>query len=671
MARRKNNSINDNMEGVLEPAKELSKYGKEFNVAVASYDDSSTINQVKASCAAPGPSTSMRGNVATTINPVAQFTNIWNLSVAPYAYGSAATYSGGYGWNWGNGGGIMINTAIQLVQAAYTHIPKIRTTLDLLTELCVGDIILKGGTSQSRTFFENWFNKINLFDLQSQYYLEDWRSGNMFFYKLQTTLTKNTVKDFNQAFAGRVMPGQKLTIKYLLLNPAYVGISGLTTWVTPTYYVILNSFTLNAIFSDPSEANQKLIQNVPELREAYKQYKKPNSIPGNMVINLPLNAENVITCFTHRQGYENLVVPPFYGLMNIINNIIELEKLDLQINRQVLRATLLITMGNDELGSPSRTQIQNMQSLFQSESIAQVIVGDYTIKGEWLVPNIGELFDPKKYEHLERALDEGLNNILLGDGKYSSMSSKLDIFIKKLEYHRNAFLNYFLIPEMQNIAGEFGFKDIPVPEYAPLSLKEEATKMRIIAQMAQLGLLTADETMTALESGVLPDRSESIKNQKEYKKDRDEGLFAPMLGKPQENQGGRPGGSSAKQTTQKISPAGTVGASKKASPESLRHTMLAATNLEKKVESWAKKQYNIKKLTKEQNELVGSLVEQIIVNEPKTEWENKLNDYLDFSKKIDNTEIFGEINKLAVNIGQEPYAAALLYHSLFEIEEKE
>ncbi|MCK9282609.1 MAG: hypothetical protein M0P71_18485 [Melioribacteraceae bacterium] len=646
---------------------ELSAYGKGFQVATASYDDAATIKQVKASIAAP--TSSMRENIASVIPPTAQYNNIIEGSVAPYPHGSNASYAGGYGANWSSVGSVWINTAFQLLQAAYTHIPKLTTTINLLTELCVGNILLRGGSAQSRSFFNNWLEKINIFNLQSEYYLEDWRSGNMFFYKLRSTLNKNTVKEFNQAFGAEITPGKKLTIKYLLLNPSSLGVTGITTFLNPTYYVVLNAFTLNTIFNDPSEATQKLIEQVPELKHAYKSYKSQKNIPGMMVVNLPLTPENLIACFQKKQDYEALSVPTFFGLISLFESQLEIMKLDMQINRQVLRATLLITMGSETLGAPSSRQIKNMNQLFQTDSIASVIVGDYTIKGQWLVPDIGELFDPKKYENLDKLIDAGLGNVLLGDSKFSSASSKLDVFVHKINYHRKAFLNNFLIPEMQNIAEEFGFKDIPVPEYAPLVLKENAVRERIVAQMAQLGLLTADETITALETGILPDRAESIRDQKEYKTDRDGGLYAPLLGKPQED-GGRPAGTPAKQTTQKISPAGHVGASKKASPETLRDTLLAATNLEKKLEIWAKKQYNIKKLNKDQQELVGSIVEQIVINEPKSKWEDVIAEYVDISKKINKSEIAAEISKMAVNFGLSEYPAALLYHSLFEVEEK-
>ncbi len=647
-----------------------SKYGKEFNEAVGAFDESAP-NQILANCRGGATSSSTRSNTATSIPPLAQFSNIWENSVAPYPYGSAASYGGGYGTGnyWGNGTSVWINQAIQLVQAAYTHIPQITSTINLLTELCVGKILLRGGTAQSRSFFNNWLKKINIMSLQSGYYLEDWRSGNMFYYKLQATLDSNSIKQFNQAFGSKISPtasGKKITIGYMLLNPGYIGVTGTTTFISPNYYKILNPYEISMLLTSTAPADVALLNKVPELKQILDTYKKQKNngagaLGAIQTINLPLTPEKLAIAFSHKQDYEALSVPPFYRLMPLLNRKIELQKIDQQINRQILRATLLITMGDEALGAPSPIQTAAMQSLFNSDSIAQVIVGDYTIKGQWLVPAVGELFDPKKYTQLDKDIDEGLGNILLGDGKYSSASAKLDVFIHKINYHREMFLNDFLIPQMEEIAAEFGFKNIPTPEYEPLILKENATKERIYAQMAQLGLLTSDELVTALETGVLPDNLESIESQTEYKELRDKGMYMPLVGGPKASEGGRPGGSTGKQTTQKVSPAGTVGA--KFDIGELKNTILRASRLEEEAAELIKKKFNVKKLNKTQNELVGQLVENVVQSQKKDNWSKTLPDYIDFNEKEDK-EVTASVNKLAIDFETTVYNGALMYHSL-------
>jgi hypothetical protein len=652
---------------------ELSAYGRGFQTVVAAFDDGAMINQVRASV--NSPSTSMRQNTATSITQIAKYAPIYESACSPYPFGYGDAYAGSGIGGTGNGyggWGIWITQAINLMQAGYTFITKLRQTIDLHVQLCTGNIILRGGTAQSRSFFEKWLKKINYKNLQAQFYLEYNRSGNCFFYKLNSTLDKNTVKIFNEAFGAEVTSGKKLPIKYLLLNPAWVGLYGGTTFITPSYYKILNQYEIAALFRDSSPENIAMIEKVPELKQfaqAIKNKRNPNN-PGSMgVVQLPLSPEHLVTIFQSKTDYEGMAIPKYFGLIELFSQRIELRRIDLAINRQILRATLLITAGSEEAGAPSVKQIAAIQSLFTSDSISSVIVGDYTIKGEWLVPDVGDLFDPQKYTALDNEIDSGLGNVLFGDAKMSSAVIKLDVFVEKLKYDRQVFLDSFLIPQMESIAREFGFKDIPTPEYEPINIREQATRERIFVQLAQLGILTADEVVTALNSGVLPDSKESVVDQTAYKALRDKELYQPLLGKPQENDGGRPTGSSSPQTTKKPKPVGNVGASQRATPESLKDTVMAATKLEKKLEIAVKKQYNIKKLSKEQSELVGSVVEQIVINEPKVEWEDKVATYLDFKQKIENTEVYAKVDNLARNFELNPYAAAILYHSLVDVEE--
>ena len=62
-------------------------------------------------------------------------------------------------------------------------------------------------------------------------------------------------------------------------------------------------------------------------------------------------------------------------------------------------------------------QIENleaMQKLFENESIGRVLIADYTTKAEFVIPDIASLLDPKKYEVIDRDINIGLNNILVG-----------------------------------------------------------------------------------------------------------------------------------------------------------------------------------------------------------------------------------------------------------------
>lgn len=674
MARKKNNKLQEQEElSYLTPPEYKNSAYASISLPSSSSEDFGT---ALASCGGGGsPAMGTRQNVATSIPPIAQFSNIWEGGVNVYPYGNAGSFggNGAGGGVYGLGPQIYIGYAIQLLQSAYTFIPKLTQTINLGVELCVGNILLKGGTAQSRKFYETWLEKIGIDNVQNQYYLEDDRSGNVFYYRINATVDKATVKQFNEAFgaAGDSSSAKSLPIRYLLMNPAWVGVMATTNFLNPVYYKTLTPFELGALIGNPSEADLNLIAKSPELKkfvDAYKGTKK--NISTATPVYLPLDGNNLIAIFRHKQDYEAMSAPPFFGLMALFNQKIEYMKIDMAINRQILQATLLITMGDEKLGAPSPKQIQTMTNLFNNNSISKVLIGDYTIEGKWLVPNTAELFDPKKYQEIDKDIEEGLGNVLYGDSKYSGASVKADIFVERLNYRRNRFITKFLIPEMKKIAETFGFKDIPMPIYQPISIKEQATRERVFAQMAQLGLLTPDELNTALETNILPTDYESILNQEKYKAQRDRGLYAPLLGKPEDDggDGGRPAGSSSPQTSKKIKKVGNVGASTKYTVAALKDTLLKATQLEKEAEKLAKNKFNVKSLNKQQKELIGSLVEDVIKNEAKDTWTDKLNDYIEF-KEAEKSEISYDILATAINFEVDHYEGAILYHSQEEIKE--
>ena len=102
----------------------------------------------------------------------------------------------------------------------------------------------------------------------------------------------------------------------------------------------------------------------------------------------------------------------------------------------------------------------------------------------------------------------------------------------------------------------------PIPFYEDFNLKDDSNSKRIYTRLIELGILTAEEGLTAIETGRLPDKESSLQSQKDFAALKDEGLYSPLIGGPkvEEGQAGRPVGTdNIKQQTKKIS---RIGASK-------------------------------------------------------------------------------------------------------------
>ena len=173
-----------------------------------------------------------------------------------------------------------------------------------------------------------------------------------------------------------------------------------------------------------------------------------------------------------------------------------------------------------------------MQKLFVNESIGRVLVSDYTTKAEFVIPNIGSLLSPEKYEVVDRDINVGLNNILVGGEKYANQQTKVEVFMARLKQARKSFLKDFLMPEIKRISKLMGFRKYPQAHFEDTPLKQDYNMQRIYGRLIELGILTPEEGMLAISDNRLPDTESSLESQKEFKKHRDEGLYEPLLGGP-------------------------------------------------------------------------------------------------------------------------------------------
>ena len=204
------------------------------------------------------------------------------------------------------------------------------------------------------------------------------------------------------------------------------------------------------------------------------------------------------------------------------------------IARTMQQAILLVTMGDEpEKGGVNQENLRKMQALFQNESVGRVLIADYTTKAEFVIPQIGTLLDAKKYEVVNHDINVGLNNIFVGGEKFANQSAKVEVFIERLKCGREAFISQFLMPEIKRIARSLGFRSFPTPYFEDIGLKSDSETLRVYTRLVELGVLTADEGIQAINSHRLPNKEESIESQEEFKKLRDKGLYEPIAGGPE------------------------------------------------------------------------------------------------------------------------------------------
>jgi len=598
--------------------------------------------------------TSVRRNRAASISRTDKYANIEG-GVIPFIYGGG---KGKYGSN------ISVRDTIILCQKAYYNFSIFRNTIDLMTEFSCSPIYFSGGNDQSRKFFEIWAQRVNLWKLQDMFFREFFRSGNVFLYKIHAEFTKQDMRVISEIM-GAENSSAEIPVRYIILNPADIQAVGSTSFLTPKYIKVLNDFEMQILTNPETDQDKELAKRIVNIKDI--QNKSAMTVPNQQMV-FELNGDKIISVFYKKQDYEPFSVPMGFPVLEDINWKQELKNMDMAISRTIQQAVLLVTMGNDEVGMPTKEQIGTLRKIFENESVGRILVTDYTTNIKFIIPEISNILDPKKYEVVDRDIRYGLNNVLFGEEKYANTNTKIEVFLSRLKHARETFINEFLMPEVKKIGKSLGFKNLPTPRFKDADFKSDANLTRTYSRLIELGVLTPEEGITAIDTGRLPLPEESIESQKDFKKLQEDGLYQPLLNKGKEQEmTGRPSGTGTPQTTKAPR---TTPAVKASEPKAQINADLVAKNLVRfdglidGIELSLKEKYNRKRLSKEQKEIIQTVAETIATNEPPKEWLNKIEDYI--NKPVQVNANMDEINKIAEEYGLDYKTAILLYHSKLE-----
>jgi hypothetical protein len=581
--------------------------------------------------------------------------------------------------------GYNIRDAIELCQKAYANVAIFRNAVDIMSEFANAEIYLEGGSQKAKDFFSKWMKYVRMWNIKDQYFREYYRSGNVFFYKINAKFTIDDFKNILESYAN--YDGQSymttdinlhkyptdysvqnsIPIQYTLLNPFYVTVNRTSSWKHLVYQKILSEYELERLQNPKNDHDKMIFDNL----EPDVQDKIRNGQWARDGLKIQLDPTNVIYSFYKKQDYEPFAVPFGFPILDDINFKLEMKKIDQAICRTIENVLLLITLGTEpSKGGINHKNIRAMQNLLSNESVGRVLVADYTTKAEFVIPDMNKVLGYEKYKVVNEDIKEGLQNILIGSEKFANTTVKATVFFERLKEGRNAFINDFLQPEINAIFKNLGFKgQCPQAKFEEVSIKDQTQFNRAVTRMMELGILPPEEGIKVIETGIYPTQEELVLAQQKFVEDRKKGYYNPIVGGvpviPSEasSQSQQKEIPIKKNTTpkEKGRPLGTKAAV--FAKDAIAKVMDDTKKLYAMVEVGLKKKYSKKTLSADQKKLAAGISEAIIVGSDCSTWNNLVAEVINDPTKLDKLNILSEIQDMAHEHQLDTYSAGLLYHS--------
>lgn len=596
-----------------------------------------------------------RKNYIHSNNKKDRFSNI-SGGLLPYTYGSD---------------GVNIRESIELCQKAYANVSVFRNAIDIMSEFANAEVYLEGGTQKSRDFITKWFDKINLWNLKDQYFREYYRSGNIFLYRVDGKFSKDDFDKLSKVYGSTVslQPG-KLPVRYVMLNPFDITANKASSFESGAYEKILSEYDIERLKNPKTDYDREVFESLDqEIKD-----KIVNGGYNSDGINIKLEPSRLTYSFYKKQDYEPFAVPFGFPVLDDINFKLELKKIDQAICRTIENVILLITMGAEpDKGGINPRNMEAMQSLFKNESVGRVLVSDYTTKAQFVIPDISKVVGPSKYEVINADIKEGLQNVIVGDERYSNTQVKTTIFLERLKESRNAFLYDFLQPQIKMVCQNLGFRKYPVVKFQETDVKDEVQLQRVATRLMELGVITPQQGMEVLNKGIYPNSEDLDLAQKDFIKQRKNGMFNPIVGgtpmitPPPQTDKQAPDSLKPKRETGR--PVGTSGIPQESSAkilysrDNLQKTIYKTEDLKKIAQSEMKNKSSKKRLSKVEKKMLDELCAAIIISEESDNWENKIRQCIESSKSIESLGTKIEIQDIASDHELDLYSAALLFHS--------
>ena len=189
--------------------------------------------------------------------------------------------------------------------------------------------------------------------------------------------------------------------------------------------------------------------------------------------------------------------------------------------------------------------------------------------------------------------------------------------------------------------------------------------MRVATRLMELGILTAEQGMTIIQTGRFPLANELDEAQDKFVEQRKKGHYNPIVGGIPMIEDDSPSEPADAQKVPGVPgrPLGATNAAKTISKEAIQATIYEVEALQSLATQEMKSKIGKKRLTKQQKEMVSKLCESVVCGSEKENWTQTMVSCVNDYNNIENLNILNEIYDVSDAHKLEIYPSAILYHS--------
>ncbi len=547
--------------------------------------------------------------------------------------------------------GVGAQETIALCQQCFYNFPSFRNPIIMQSYLANSPLHFTGQNKKIVTFYQKWAKKCKLWEFANEFFLEWWRSGSIFAYKFEGELKLSDIKSMSKASDEAVARNRKIPLKYSILNPADIRGLGSSSFSDQLYGKVLNAYEVEMLKQAKTDHDKAIFKNLDE--------EAKRAIQNGQSPVVKLDPERLRTAFNAKQAYEPMAVPPYFGVLKSINFKQILRSAEEKVAASADYCILFITAGDpNKKEGENRKLLEAMANLFSAQSVGRVLFAHYSAKAAFIVPDLNKIFGNAKYENVDQDIINGMNDIMASEESFATGQTKTKIYLQLLWQARESFLNFFLIPEMEKIAEEMGFDEVPEVNFEEVTLESLNEGKKLYNRLYELGALTPDELFHAYNTNQLPSPQSSMESQKTFKTQKKAGVYEPLIG-GDKDEAGRPGGTKAPKSKNTISPK-----KGKASLEKAKALYGKMSSLAEKVQTLYKEKNAIARLSQKHKGFTDAILEKVIVCSAPENWEESaaslVANPLSFNTE---SEQYQEIELLAEEHQIGILSAAILFHS--------